>query len=231
MGTIYSSLRTVYLSLCAVIQTFSAINTEFDATLIRINTTPSLPVSNPTSSFWQENPPFPDLVDARSPTLPSTVDIVIIGSGITGTSLAWTLLHELASQGIERRIVMLEARQLCSGATGRNGGHIKTEPHGEFAMLKKRFGIERAAKMVRFKAKHVKVLTELAEAEGIDIAECRGVGTADLYIDEGMFAKRKMHVEDLALHVPELAKDFKVWEAKEAQNVSPQTIPNLPTQV
>jgi hypothetical protein len=220
MGIIYSAIHTLYLNLRAVFRTFSDLNTEFSAALARINTSPGLPVPNPTSSFWQEDPPFPELVDVKSPTLPPTADIVIIGSGITGTSIAWTLLHQVSALGINRRIVMLEARTLCSGATGRNGGHIKTEPHGEFAMLKKRFGAERAAKIIRFKTRHVDVLTELAGTQGIDTAEGRKVETVDLHFDKEMFEKRKVCVADLEKHIPEMVKDYKIWEAVEATKVS-----------
>ena len=42
-------------------------------------------------------------------------DVVVIGSGITGTSFAY---NALSRQGT-LRVVMLEARDVCSGATGR----------------------------------------------------------------------------------------------------------------
>lgn len=116
---------------------------------------------------------------------------------------------------------MLEARQLCSGATGRNGGHIKTEPHGEFSILKKRFGAEKAAKIIRFKTRHVDVLTELAEKQGIEIAESRKVETVDLHFDKEMFEKRKGYVADLEKHRPGMSKGYKIWEAVEARKVSP----------
>ena len=45
------------------------------------------------------------------------VDIVIIGGGLTGMSCA---LHAVKA-GL--KVVVFEARGLCDGATGRNGGH------------------------------------------------------------------------------------------------------------
>ena len=78
----------------------------------------SLPVSSPTPSYWQIPPHR--LASYRSP-FPATADVVVIGSGITGTSVAKTLFEHAPSI----KLVMLEARTLCSGATGRNGGHIK----------------------------------------------------------------------------------------------------------
>lgn len=55
-----------------------------------------------------------------APELPSTADVVIIGSGFTGASLA----HHIAELNASEDVVMLEARECCSGASGRNGGHL-----------------------------------------------------------------------------------------------------------
>jgi glycine/D-amino acid oxidase-like deaminating enzyme len=54
-----------------------------------------------------------------SPTntaLPRHVDVLIIGSGITGVSCARTLLRKGPPS---LRVLVLEARDVCSGATGR----------------------------------------------------------------------------------------------------------------
>jgi monoamine oxidase len=85
----------------------------------------TLPRANPTISYWQD-PPDPEIADylsgnveSRSRILPDTADILIIGSGITGSCIAYNLLQDQQNHG--KKIVMLEARQACSGATGRNG--------------------------------------------------------------------------------------------------------------
>lgn len=76
----------------------------------------SLPCDNPTVSYWQDPPDA--IADHRTtPDLPPTTDTVVIGSGITGAAVAWNLLQG-PNPG---SILMLEARQACSGATGRNG--------------------------------------------------------------------------------------------------------------
>ena len=49
--------------------------------------------------------------------LPLTADYVVIGSGISGTCISWFLLE----QNPQLQVVVLEAREVCSGATGRNG--------------------------------------------------------------------------------------------------------------
>jgi len=77
----------------------------------------TLPRANPTISYWQD-PPDTEITDySSSEQVPETADTLIVGSGITGSLVAWNLLQ---SQG-NGRVVMLEARQACSGATGRNG--------------------------------------------------------------------------------------------------------------
>jgi hypothetical protein len=80
----------------------------------------SLPHPNPTTSYWQD-PPDTELSDfTTSEALPEDViDTVIIGSGFTGTSIAWNLLQN--GRAAKLSVVMVEARQACSGATGRNG--------------------------------------------------------------------------------------------------------------
>lgn len=81
----------------------------------------TLPRDNPTLSYWQDPPD--EIADLRSTSdLPPRAEVVIIGSGITGAAVAWNLLQSTTTSHGE--IVMLEARQACSGATGRNGSFL-----------------------------------------------------------------------------------------------------------
>ncbi|KAK4961884.1 hypothetical protein LTR10_002377 [Elasticomyces elasticus] len=88
-----------------------------------------LPTETSSTSFWHSQP-SPLLKAHRSTrNLPATASVVIIGSGITGASVAHHLLTEdnssSKSNGKELNVVMLEAREACWGATGRNGGHCQ----------------------------------------------------------------------------------------------------------
>jgi glycine/D-amino acid oxidase-like deaminating enzyme len=90
-----------------------------------------LPVSDPVTSYWLKDPHR--YANLRStPSLPSLCDIAIIGSGMAGIMTAYHILqssHTLfrtTGQPIPN-IVILEARELCSGATARNGGHAKVK--------------------------------------------------------------------------------------------------------
>ncbi|MAB91712.1 MAG: FAD-dependent oxidoreductase, partial [Planctomycetes bacterium] len=61
---------------------------------------------------------------------------MIVGSGITGAITAYKLLQEKPGASI----VVLEARQACSGATGRNGGHCRAGRYLEFKDYLEQFG-------------------------------------------------------------------------------------------
>lgn len=92
--------------------------------LPRLGQPAALPTPKSSDSFWHTEP-SPLLLGHRSTRgLPSTADVVIIGSGITGTSIARHLLKkdggkEETSSSESQDVVMLEAREACWGATGR----------------------------------------------------------------------------------------------------------------
>ena len=67
------------------------------------------------------------LVPQPSTTPPATADVLIIGAGLTGCATAFWLqrLHGRSS-------VILDARGLAGGATGRNGGHLWPNPKSDF---------------------------------------------------------------------------------------------------
>ncbi|RPD57280.1 FAD dependent oxidoreductase [Lentinus tigrinus ALCF2SS1-7] len=91
----------------------------------------ALPVPNPTKSFWIDTPGANPLAKEGSEgALTHDADICIVGSGITGVSAAYHISRLLSEQGEDGagakglKITILEARDFCSGATGRNGGHL-----------------------------------------------------------------------------------------------------------
>ena len=124
---------------------------------------PGLPLENPTESSWQI-PPDPLQKYRSSDTLPSTIfDVVIIGSGFSGASVAWHLLcGENVSNNTSLSTLMLEARDVCSGATGRNGkivfsvfgliegGHLSCDFYSYFFEVEKRYDAEEAARHSHF---------------------------------------------------------------------------------
>jgi|SRR6266850_1070860 len=78
----------------------------------------SLPVPNSTLSFWMHGAPGvnPLARVGSSGSLTADADICIIGSGITGVSVAYHLSKLLGSDATLQRtlnIVILEARDFC----------------------------------------------------------------------------------------------------------------------
>ncbi|KAF2731249.1 FAD dependent oxidoreductase superfamily, partial [Polyplosphaeria fusca] len=82
-----------------------------------------MPVPHYTKPYWRCDPHELDNV-RTTPDLPTECEIAIIGSGMTGIATAYHILKQAEHPP---KIVILEARELCSGATGRNGGHIKVK--------------------------------------------------------------------------------------------------------
>ncbi|KAK6005055.1 hypothetical protein QM012_007834 [Aureobasidium pullulans] len=80
-----------------------------------------LPSQRASASFWHTEPRL--LGHRTTKDLPQQADIVVIGSGISGASVAHHLLESLNDAGVKKDVLVLEAREICWGATGRNGGH------------------------------------------------------------------------------------------------------------
>jgi hypothetical protein len=205
-------------TLKAVYTTLAQLEAQYRPLLKRLDSAPGLPCEKPTRSYWQDDPPFPELTDIRSDELPSQADVVIIGSGITGASVARTLLEEVSRKGRQISIVVLEARQLVSGATGRNGGHIKASAYESFDFIHSKHGGKDSAEAVRFQLMHLDCLVDLCREEKFDLAECRKVETSDIFLDTKEFEEAKDKVKKLKEHLPEV--EIKVLEGDELKTVS-----------
>ncbi|KZV72829.1 FAD dependent oxidoreductase [Peniophora sp. CONT] len=107
----------------------------------------SLPVTNPTKAFWTHSTPDcnPLAAEGSDGPLTAEADVCIIGSGITGVSIAYHLSNLIKKgDSANPRVVIIEARDFCSGATGRNGGHLTAHNFLDFASNWKAYGLEEA---------------------------------------------------------------------------------------
>lgn len=181
-----------------------------------------LPSTHPTSSAWQEPPA--SIATIQSETLPSVTDIVIIGSGITGTSVAHTLLNH--HQASNLRVTILEARNACSGATGRNGGHLISDTCGHFEHLVASLGTEEAVKILRFSEANIielkALINQLSEPEK-EAVEFREVISSSTIADKPIVDSLRRSLRLLQEAANKTTLGYRVVEDTETIRVSDLT--------
>ncbi|KAL3953403.1 hypothetical protein ACCO45_013346 [Purpureocillium lilacinum] len=163
---------------------------------------PQLPRANPTTSFWQM-PPHPSMSTVQSAELPAAVDVAIIGSGVTGCSVAKHYLeHPGSGSG---SVAVLEARNLTSGATGRNGGLLTNHVPGDYRLLSERFGDDEAVKIARFANRTLEKMHALGNSsdEFREASVVRRLLDVICFDDEPSFTHARESFKLYEEHVPE----------------------------
>ncbi|KAJ9657407.1 hypothetical protein H2201_008203 [Coniosporium apollinis] len=151
----------------------------------------SLPVPNSTHSFWHSEPNKFLIGHRTTPDLPREADIVVIGSGITGASIARFLAEDDRASG--KSIVLLEAREACWGATGRNGGHCQP-------LL-----FDRGPEVAAFELRNVAAVRSYIESHDVS-CEWRTVTGCRTFWTDALLDAAKAEVSHLRDSAPELAK-------------------------
>ncbi|KAG9241793.1 FAD dependent oxidoreductase-like protein [Calycina marina] len=163
-----------------------------------------LPSPKSTNSFWHREPSEFLTGHHTTPSLPTSADIIIIGSGIAGASAAYHLSKH--HDGTKPNIVMLDAREACWGATGRNGGHCRpglyTSPPDVAA----------------FELRNYTAIKSLIEDNSI-ACEWKTLPGCHAYMSAAMFAIAVSAVNTLQESAPDLASTVKVITAS-SQNPS-----------
>lgn len=179
-----------------------------------ITSDPGLPSQNPTQSYWQHIPH--PLAETQSPVQPNEADIVVIGSGITGASVTKTLLEANPSL----RVAVFEARTLCSGATGRNGGQLATNAGEAYARRKAKFGTEQAGKIANFTFRTCDRVREVIKEYAQEESEYRDVMKVRAYLDDESFKAAKAGIEQMESDHPSLRGIYEVIDGDAVQKVS-----------
>ncbi|KAJ6581543.1 FAD dependent oxidoreductase [Mycena capillaripes] len=209
MGTALSRFRLALQSLRAISAAYEELNE-------RIEQSPGIPLPAPSTPYWAipASPIAQHGADATE--LPAYADVVIVGSGITGAGFARTLVG-LTSKDADNppQIVMLEARDACSGATARNGGHVTPLLYHDYVALKKEHGAEMAKKILKFRMAHLAELIRVSEEDDILAdSQCRQVETFDVFFDQETFDSA---VRNLAVYLDEMPEQRKMWRIVDAE--------------
>ncbi|KAK1814241.1 hypothetical protein LTR12_011362 [Friedmanniomyces endolithicus] len=177
---------------------------------------PGLPVSDPTVPFWQL--PSHPLASTSSGLLPTSTDVVTIGSGMTGCSVAKGLL-----EGDPKiKVTVLEARGLASGATSRNGGLIVSPSVGDFAELVESFGVKSAVEIADFTLKNIEMtfdaVAEFPESTLARDSKIRRTTKVLAYTDQEAFENAQHSLRLWNRHMPANRKDlFNMMSSDEAK--------------
>jgi glycine/D-amino acid oxidase-like deaminating enzyme len=176
------------------------------------------PQPNPTTSYWQL-PPHAIANHRTTTSLPTstTFDYIIIGSGVSGATVAYQLLSGNPSLSI----LMLEARTAASGASGRNGGHCRAGFWLNFKEYATAFGDDEALKFEQLEEQNVQDIADFVRDHKVD-CDFQDVETADAYYTEQGWAE----VLDVIKYRQEVSKRWpdvrplikrKVWHGQDAR--------------
>lgn len=169
--------------------------------------------------MWQL-PPHPTVASAQSTKLAAETDVIVIGSGITGCAAAHTLLHHSATANL--RVTVLEARTTCSGATGRNGGHLISNIVEMVTAHASAENDQDLREMAAFSEANLRRLQDLVGSmspEDREAVELRMVTSAAAITDPATLEAIKQTVDKINITAPLTTLEHKVISDREAISV------------
>ncbi|POS83343.1 hypothetical protein EPUL_005732, partial [Erysiphe pulchra] len=181
-----------------------------------------LPCKESLQTFWRSE--LHPLDSHRSTEeIPKSCDVLIIGAGYAGASTAYHLLcnDEVPKMSPKPSVLLLEARQACSGATARNGGHLRPSIFGRLPRYLKLYGIDEVLELVDFETDQVEAIAALVEKEKIDCDFTR-TKSANTYVtpDDAMMAKKAYLILKKAGLNKAVIQNTQWFDDEEAEKVS-----------
>jgi glycine/D-amino acid oxidase-like deaminating enzyme len=173
-------------------------------------------VGGSTESFWLTD--LHELDDFRSTEqVPEKSDIVVIGAGYAGVATAYHLLES----GSKASITLVEARGACSGATGRNGGHLRPDLYGHIPTYIDRFGVKDGAAIAEFEAAHITAFKNVIAKEGID-CDFTITRTTDVWCNQDAADRAKAVYDRMTAYGLKHMDDVHFTMGRDAEGVSVQ---------
>src|SRR4051812_14189956 len=136
-------------------------------------------------------------------------DVIVVGAGVTGTSIAW----RLAETGL--RVLVLEQRGVCSGASGRNGGMT-----GAGSSMHAASRVGRA--VYALTTANLRLMKNLAEELERDF-ELRLSGTMDVITT----AEQMTHLQHAVAEEREAGIDIELLSTDDARSIMPALSPSI----
>jgi len=134
-----------------------------------------LQTSGALDSVWSKHVPYSSIPIFPKLDRDLETDALIIGSGISGVSIA----YELVRQGVD--VTMIEARNMLSGETGRTSGHLSSDLDDGYTEIGKKHGKEGAklaaeshdwaAKRVGQVSKELGIECEYRQLKGYNVSQ------------------------------------------------------------
>ncbi|KAL5592984.1 hypothetical protein FOBRF1_012086 [Fusarium oxysporum] len=172
-------------------------------------------------SYWIQEYDIDFEDECRAAALPGEVDVVVIGTGISAAAC----LYAIANQKPDLKIAVLEARGICTGATGRNGGHICRAEGTDLRALVEEVGQEEAIRLSRLGTRNrdlmLEAIDKLGAADEVDL-ELTGTRIVfaseeerQTYLAELDYAKKLgVSLEGHFVKAEELSKDCNICPKK-----------------
>ena len=102
----------------------------------------------------------------------------------------------------------------------RNGGHIKPPLHHDYAVLKKKHGLEQAKRIIQFGLQHIDELIQVATLEDVvKHTQAREVESLDVYFTPDAFEQGKQNLRTWKADMPLEADDYLYMDKEDAMKV------------
>ncbi|KAI8923238.1 FAD dependent oxidoreductase [Entophlyctis helioformis] len=185
----------------------------------------SFPVEKPTASaYWLHG------VTVAASALPRTAHTVVIGAGITGASLAYHLSRQPAAPSSTTStpptILVVDARDVGGGATGRNGGLLWPGLTDSWSTLVSKHGAAAVRGMEAFDHATCAAVVEYARrhlGDGQAAQVVQALQGGGLHLVESEERLSRWRAEVALMHAAGCGAGMEVWDADRVRQVVPGT--------